>query len=301
MRILIPVDGSSFSDSAVNFVASRKMLVQNHPEVELVNVQHPVSARVGRAAGKEMVDRYQASEASKVIKPCVATLKRAGVIAQTNCLIGLPGPTVGKIAFEHDADLIVMGSHGHTGFKNVLFGSVTNAVLASCSTPLLVLRDVLIIKKDSLHIGIALDGGKYDVAAAKFVIKHRDLFGAEPSITLMHVVPDIQNLVIPGFLGKNLMPGLEPAQVEAMQRGAFEMALAAPQKLFKAAGLSVQEARLIGNNPGDAIANFAKQAKLDLVVLGSHGRGALLSVTLGSVSTRVAAKCRKPLLLIRKP
>lgn len=299
MRILIPVDGSSFSKSAIAFVASRTALIEQQPDVELLNIQYPVSARIGRAAGKELVESYQASEANKVLKPCLATLKRVGLIARGTYVVGSPGSTLGKLAAEGAADLIVMGSHGHTGLRSVLFGSVTNAVLASCTAPLLVLRDV-VPKKDSLRIGIALDGSKYGSAMVKFVAKHRDLFGAAPSVTLLHVVPDLLNLVVPGFFGEMPVPGFEPAQVEAMQHAALEQAMAAPRKLLAAAGLQGKEVRLIGNNPGDEIAAYVKKAKLDILVLGSHGRGALRSVTLGSVSTRVAAKCRTPLLLIRQ-
>jgi nucleotide-binding universal stress UspA family protein len=299
MRILIPVDGSSFSQTAVAFIASRASLIRTQPEVELLNIQYPVSSRVVRAAGSQMVDDFQASEASKVLKPCVATFKRAGLVARTQFFVGSPGTAVGKAAAAHGADLIVMGSHGHTGFKRVLFGSVTNAVLASCTTPVLVLRDEVIPKKESLRVGIALDGGKYGVAAVKFVIKHHALFGTAPIVTLIHVGPDLMSLLMPSLLGKKPVPGFEPTQVEAMQLAAFEQAVAAPKKLLEAAGLKVNDARLTANNPGDEIAAYVKKNKLDMLVMGSHGRGALRSLTLGSVSTRVASRCTRPLLLIR--
>lgn len=77
MRILMPVDGSSFSKAAVAFVASRAMLVRAQPEVEMLNVQYPVPLRAARALGKEMVTQYQQSEADRVLKPAVATLRRA--------------------------------------------------------------------------------------------------------------------------------------------------------------------------------------------------------------------------------
>jgi hypothetical protein len=77
MRILIPVDGSHLSKAAVAFMASRDTLIQTQPEVELLNIQYAVSSRVVRAAGSELVNDCQASEASKVLKPCVASLKRA--------------------------------------------------------------------------------------------------------------------------------------------------------------------------------------------------------------------------------
>ncbi len=300
MRILMPIDGSPFSKAALAFIASRSSLIESQPDVELLNVQYPVSARVARGAGKDLVQHYQESESNKVIKPAVATLKRAGLRVQVRSVVGSPGAEVGRIAAEDAADLIVMGSHGHTGFKNLLFGSVTQAVLASCDTPLLVLRSDAVPKKDSLKLGIALDGSKYGVAAVRFVVKHRALFGATPVLTLIHVVPDLLNLVVPGFFGDAPVPGFKPEQVAEMQRAAFERAMAPARKLLQGTAFEVTEMQLSGNNPGDAIAAYATKNKLDILALGSHGEGALRSVVLGSVATRVAARCRNALLLIQQ-
>ncbi len=305
MRILLPIDGSSFSNAAVAFIASRDTLILTQPpDVELLNVQYLVPARAARYAGKELVLSYHESEANKVIKPALATLKRAGLRASAKYVVGTPGTAVGRVAASDAADLIVMGSHGHTGFKSLLFGSVTNAVLASCDTPLLVLRGAVGPKKgpnkDALKLGIALDGSKYGIAAVRYVIKHRALFGALPSVTLLHVVPDLLNLVVPGFFGDAPVPGFKPEQVEAMQQAVFENAISPARKLLQKAGLAATEIRLAGNNAGDALAAHAKQSKLDVLVMGSHGSGGLRSTVLGSVATRVAAQCRNPLLFVRQ-
>ena len=300
MRILMPIDGSTFSKAALAFIASRSTLISSQPDVELLNVQYPVSARVTRGAGKDLVQFHHQSEANKVIKPALAALKRAGLRAQVKSVVGSPGVEVGRIAAEDDADLIVMGSHGHTGFLNLLFGSVTHAVLASCNTPLLVLRSDAVPKKDSLKLGIALDGSKYGLAAIRFVIKHRALFGAAPALTLIHVAPDLLNLFAPGFFAEAPLPGFKPEQVAEMQRAAFERALAPARKLLQGTALQVTEAQLTGNNPGDAIAAYATKNKLDILALGSHGEGTLRSTVLGSVTTRVAARCRTALLLIQQ-
>ena len=300
MRILMPIDGSTFSKAALDFIASRSTLIESQPDVELLNVQYPVSARVVRGAGKDLVRQHQESEANKVIKPAVTSLKRAGLRAHTKSVVGSPGVEVGRIAAEDAADLIVMGSHGHTGFKNLLFGSVTQAVLASCNTPLLVLRSDAVPKKDSLRLGIALDGSRYGLAALRFVVKHRALFGAAPALTLIHVVPDLLNLVVPGFFANSPVPGFKPEQVTEMQRAAFERALAPARKLLQGTALQVTEAQLTGNNPGDAIAAYATKNRLDILAIGSHGEGTLRSTVLGSVATRVAVKCRNALLFIQE-
>lgn len=53
-------------------------------------------------------------------------------------------------------------------------------------------------------------------------------------------------------------------------------------------------------HPGEQIADYARKAKLDLLVMGPHGRGALKAALPGSVASRLAAKCTTPLPLIRQ-
>ena len=300
MRILMPIDGSTYSKAALAFIASRSTLIKSQPDVELLNVQYPIPSRAARYAGKELVLSYHESEAKAVIKPALAMLKRSGLLAHSKYVVGSPGSEVGRIAAEDAADLIVMGSHGHTGFKNLLFGSVTQAVLACCNTPLLVLRSDAVPKKDSLKLGVALDGSKYGIAAVRFIVKHLALFGAAPSVTLIHVVPDVLNLVVPGFFGNAPVPGFKLEQVQEMQRAAFERAMAPARKLLQGTVLQVTEAQILGNNPGDAIAAYATKNKLDILAIGSHGTGALGSMLIGSVATRVAARCRNALLFIQE-
>ncbi len=300
MRILMPIDGSPHSKAALAFIASRSGLIDAQPEVELLNVQYPVSARVARGAGKELVRHHHALESDKVLKPAMALMKRAGLQARARASVGLPGAEVGRIASEDAADLVVMGSHGHTGFKSLLFGSVTQAVLASCDKPLLVLRSDAAPKGEAMKVGIALDGSRFGLAAVRFVVKHRALFGAAPVLTLVHVVPDLLNLVSPGFFGDAPVPGFRPEQVAEMQRAAFERVMAPARKLLRGSGLQFTEAQLVSNRVGEAIATHATKNKLALLAIGSHGEGALRSAVLGSVATRVAARCRTALLFIRQ-
>jgi nucleotide-binding universal stress UspA family protein len=300
MKILLPLDGSTFSKTALAFIGSRATLIKNEPEVTLLNVQYPVSSRVARAAGSELVLFHHESEAKKVLKPALAALKRSGLKAQTTVIIGSPGLEVARTADSLDIDLIVMGSHGHTGLKNLLFGSVTQSVLASCTRPLLILREDAVPKRDSLKIGVALDGSKLALAALQYVLRFREFFGEAPAITLIHAVPDLQRLVLPGFMGGESVRGLNPEQSAEMQRAAFERVMIPARKLFDGTGMQFSEVQLIDNNPGDAIATFAAKNKLDVVAMGSHGEGVFRSATLGSVASRVAAKFRNALLLIQE-
>lgn len=299
MKILVPVDGSAPSRAALRFVASRLAGLRPRPKVELINVQLPIPAHAARFLGGRTVRDYHAAESRKVLVPAQATLEKAGLASQATAAVGSPGAVVASAA--RGVDLVVMGAHGHTATAGLLLGSATNTVLATCSTPLLVMRGKgrpIPPGGTALRIGIAVDGSNYGLAAVRYVLKHRELFGPVPDLQLIHVVPDLFSAYVPG-LSLARTPMFSPEQAIEGQRAAFEAAVAPARKIMKRAGLTAAEVRLIGNTPGDEIAAHARTNRLDMLVMGSHGHGAFTSVVLGSVATRVAARCDAPLLIIR--
>jgi len=302
MKFLIPVDGSDQSNAALDFVAARSTLIGQDPEVHLLNVQPTLSVRVSRAIGREEAKAYQRAQADDVLRPAVARLKRAGIAAKASYVLGSRSDAIGAVAVRGGTDLIVMGSRGHSGLKGLLFGSMTNAVLAGCTKPLLILRSAKTPQRDSLSVGIAVDGSRYGQAAVRWAIKHRDLFGAEPRIELMHVI-DGERTAAPPIegLAYHAMPVYGTAADDHALAPQFAKVMAGALKLLAKAGLKVTAARLLGARAGDAIAAHARKRQLDVLVMGSHGQGAFKSLVLGSVAMRVAARSDKPLLLIRDP
>lgn len=300
MRILVPVDGSKFSQAAVSFVASRNTLIGQDPQIDLLNVQLPVPVRATRVVGKDVVKDYYEAESAKALKPAVSALKKAGVEAATIIKVGHPPEEIAATTEKIKPDLLVMGSHGHGAFTSLILGSVTQSVLARTETPILILRGKAVSKgapADALKVGIAVDGSKFGQDAVKYVLKHRDLFGASASFRLIHVVPDFAGAVMPDMAGIAL-PALSPEEVQSMQKQALETAVGPARKRFEKEGVAVEVVALVGN-AGDEISAYAKKNKLDVLVMGSHGYGAFKAAVLGSVATRVAAHCETPLLLVR--
>jgi nucleotide-binding universal stress UspA family protein len=297
MRILVPVDGSKYSRTAVDFVASRSTLVGANPEVEVLNVQLAIPTRATRVVGHDVVSSYYTDEAEKALKPARTRLLKAGLTPIARYTVGNPADEISAAAAKTKADLLVMGSHGHSALRGLLVGSVTNSVLAQTKTPILILRARETPPADSLKVGIAIDGSKFGREAVKFVLRHRELFGASPSITLLHVVADFAGALMPDMAGIAL-PAYSEEDVRAMQKKSFDSALGPVRKLFEKAGVTAAEVCLAGN-PGDELAAFAKKKKLDVLVMGSHGYGAFKAAVMGSVATRVAATSEVPLLLVR--
>ena len=195
-----------------------------------------------------------------------------------------------------DADLIVLGSHGYSEIKGLLFGSVTNGVLARTRRPVLVLRRGVAPRGDGLRTGIAVDGSKYGLAAVKFALRHPELFGAGARMTVVHVVPDF-TMPVMADLGGVAVPTYSEDEIRQLQDADFEKAVAPARRLFDKARAKAAEVRLAGA-PGEEIAAYAKK-NLDVLLVGSHGYGGLKAAVLGSVATRIAARCDTPLLIVR--
>jgi nucleotide-binding universal stress UspA family protein len=297
MKILVAIDGSKFSRTAVEFVASRSSLIGVDPEVLLLNVQLPVPGRVAGSVGKKAMSDYHQDEAEKVLKPAQSRLQKAGFTVSDRYVVGQPAEQISIVAAKSKADLIVIGSHGHSALRGLLFGSVTNAVMARTTTPVLIVQAKQAPPADSLKVGIAVDGSKYGRAAVKYVLRHGELFGAEPKLTVLHVVQDFASASMPDMAGFAL-PAFSVDEARALQDKQFESAVAPVRKLLKKARVSADEVRLNGN-AGDELAGYAKKKKLDLLVMGSHGHGAFKAAILGSVTTRVAATSDVALLLVR--
>jgi len=297
MKILLPVDGSEYSRAAVEFVASRSTLIGKEPRVDVINVQLAVPARAARVVGKAALTDYYSDESARVLKPVLRRLAKAGLTAEAKYLVGHPGEEISAAAVRDKVDLIVMGSHGHTALRNLLFGSVTRHVLARTEIPVLLLRQRGAMKKDGLRVGIAVDASTYKRSAAKYVLRHRDLFGAHAAFTLLHVVSDFAGAVIPD-MGGIALPVYSDTEIRKLQEQAFVAAVDPARKLLIKSGIKANEVCLVGN-PGDELAAYAKK-KLDLLVMGSHGYGAFKAAILGSVAIRTLAHSRVPLLLVRR-
>ena len=299
MKILFPVNDSTPSRAAAEFVAGHPTLLGSDPKIVLIHVLWPLSTQAVRAIGAAKARSIYRNDADIALKPVQKRLAEAGTKAPARIALGAAGECIAAAADKIKADLIVMGARGLGAFKGMLFGSVTNAVLARSKVPMLVVREARRpLRGQSPHVGIAVDGSKFGNAAVRYVLKHRELFGAAPNFTLIHVAPDFVMPVV-GGLGGAAAPVWSEYELKAIQDKACAQALVPACEKLKAAGVNFEQARLVGA-AGDRIAEYAKKHKLDLLVLGSHGYGAFKGAVLGSVVTRVAVRCDTPLLLIRR-
>jgi len=140
-----------------------------------------------------------------------------------------------------------------------------------------------------MKIVLAADGSKYTRRAVKYLITHLADFSANPDIHLLYVQQPV--------------PGRAAAAVSrnVLRRYYLEEsreALASAAQMLKAKGIRFKEVHLVGE-PGTSIAAYAGRKKCSLIIMGSHGQGAISSFVLGSVVRKVLASCSVPVLIIR--
>lgn len=138
MKILLAIDGSSFSQAAVESIIARPW--PGGTEIKLVNVVEPPSLLMGREmAGYdpefEAVWKALREAAADLVEKAARKLREAKLNVSTELVEGDPKSQIIDIADQWPADMIVVGSHGWKGFKRFLMGSVSEAIVrhAPCS------------------------------------------------------------------------------------------------------------------------------------------------------------------------
>ena len=141
-RILHPTDFSKASSAA--YKRAVDMAKANRAELLLVHVLAPAIPMMadGYLSPKVYEDMESASRAygQKHLAALVRKAKQAGVRVKGLLLEGIPHERVAGAARSKKADLLVIGTHGRTGFAKLFLGSVASRILAVAPCPVLTVR-----------------------------------------------------------------------------------------------------------------------------------------------------------------
>jgi nucleotide-binding universal stress UspA family protein len=140
-----------------------------------------------------------------------------------------------------------------------------------------------------VKILLAADGSEYTRHAARRLIALARKFAQPPEIHLITV-----HAPLPGRATAALPKGAS----ESFHREECEAALSVAEAEFKAAGVAYRPEWRVGEVAHE-IATYAAGAGIELIVMGSHGKGALASALLGSVAVGVLKATKVPVLIVR--
>jgi nucleotide-binding universal stress UspA family protein len=134
------VDGSSYTTKAVQYLLAHLASFQDN-QLHLLHVKAPIPPGRARAVlGTEAVDQYYKEESEQALAVAETLLKRQAIPFRSTYRVGDVAEEVQAYVGGNKIDMIVMGSHGHGAFKNLVMGSVATKVLAATTVPVLLVR-----------------------------------------------------------------------------------------------------------------------------------------------------------------
>ena len=140
-----------------------------------------------------------------------------------------------------------------------------------------------------MKILLAVDGSTYTKKMLAYLTTNLDMFAGDNDYTV---------LTVQGTLPSRARAAVGKEVVDTYYAEEAAKVLDPVIKYLQRHELKVKSLSKIGN-AGETIAKTAASGKFDMVIMGSRGHGALGSLVMGSVATKVLANCDTPVLLVR--
>jgi nucleotide-binding universal stress UspA family protein len=211
-------------------------------------------------------------------------------------VLGQPALEISRLAQEYQIDLLIAAGHGRSGLNRLLLGSVAEKLMRLVHRPLLILRTAEPESqtpqryKGFQRILAGCDFSPDSELAISHAVDLSRIFQAE--LHVVHVMTTTiyrySRLESPSESQEAFDQRLEAQYEERMRR---LVAQAAP------GNVTVHTKLLIGG-PDIEISNYARDNRLDLIVLGTRGTGIIETLFVGSTTDRVVRRAECPLLCV---
>lgn len=140
-QFLVPLDGSVYSDHALDYVIARAKHAAGETHVHVVNVQTPLAGvNVKMFVSSDSLQSYYREEGHKIVDPAVSKLAAQGITATAHIGVGDAGKTVVDFATQVGANEIVMGSHGRGALAGAFMGSVAQKIVHLANIPVVLVK-----------------------------------------------------------------------------------------------------------------------------------------------------------------
>ena len=140
-----------------------------------------------------------------------------------------------------------------------------------------------------MKILVAADGSSYTKRMLAYLAAHDEWLGGAHQYSLLHVAPAAP---------PRAAAMLDKAVLQAHYAEESEKVFKPLRSFFAKQKIGVDFIAQVGP-AAETIAKLADKGRFDLLMMGSHGHGALASLVMGSITAKVMARCTTPLLIIR--
>jgi nucleotide-binding universal stress UspA family protein len=297
-KVLLPVDGSTFAEHALPYAFHAVRRSGAELILALVHVQR-VPATIDITLREELQrweTEYIEQESDYLAALAERIGREQGITPVTRLLHGGVVAALEREVEREGVDLVVMTTHGRAGLDRAWLGSVADGLVRHLDVPVLLVRPsdgepaAAGAVAGCRNVLIALDGSE---RAERAIAPALALCDASAQITLLRAVAPPAGVMSP------FMPHaarLTREELESRQREAEEY-LAGQRRLLEAGGVTVSTAAPVGYHAARVILDHAVTHGAELIALGTHGRGAVARLMLGSVSDKVVRAADVPVLL----
>ena len=285
-RVVVGSDGSAAARTAVSWAAreaasrERCLVVVEAVEWPVVGVLPPAGVTVDEETLRGQAERRLA-ESTRELRQA-----RPDLDVDARVEFGRPSEVLGMVTGRED--LVVIGSSGRTSVPRALLGSTAAELVHTCDRPIVVVRGTAEEPAHGGRVVVGVDGSGTSDRAVGFAFDFADRHGCE--LVAVHAWSDLP------------MDALEPVRAwdedwAALRHDGERLlsdALAPHQERYP--GVAVR--RVVEfDRPAHALLADADGAVL--LVVGSHGRGAVRGLLLGSVSHAVIYHAPCPVAVLR--
>ena len=284
-KILVALDGSNLAEQILPFV--RWIAESNQIPVQLLTVSDPEARAPFWPA--DVDDSYLKGVAEKYF----ATPKHVtGAVER-----GEPAAVIVDCAKGDPTCLIAMATHGVSGMRRWLLGSVASKVVQTATNPLLLMRPVE-NSAPLTHIGLGsllvpLDGSSLAEIVLPQIASLARKINLKVHLLQVYTLPKSAFVVADGMFDQG------PAVFREALRKEAETYLGAKAAQLRSEGVDQIMTSAVEGDPASEIIDSARAASDNLIAMSTHGRSGITRWALDSVAERVIHHSGDPVLIIR--
>ena len=288
-QILVPTDFSENAQHAVDYAielaksCSAKLHLLHTPVIPTYLLMD-----LSYSPGPEAVTRIL-NDSQEALDKQAKGLEAAGVEHFTAIREGTVHEVIRDYAKEHDVDLVVVGTHGRTGVSKLMYGSVTERVIKTVHTPIVVVPPGGGSAPSTIVMSYDFSAPAKRAASVAEAI-HEVCPG---TVHMVHSYLDVWG----EYTDRGAVVG-EAAEKrrDALRLGLNDMLEADAKELFPNETPEVQT-HLVTGDPASAILEVASDVGATLICAGTTGKSGIERLLIGSVARRLLQDSKVPLLL----